>query len=90
MINTLEKYIKEFIRTGDSSIFSKENILLNVSIKDIGNFIKKASCFDTQTKNHSFAKLAASLAVRSFRSKTGFTSAISKAKSFSLLRMCLK
>lgn len=41
MINTLEKYIKEFIRTGDSSIFSKENILLNVSIKDIGNFIKK-------------------------------------------------
>ena len=41
MINTLEKYIKEFSRTGDSSIFSKENILLNVSIKDIGNFIKK-------------------------------------------------
>ena len=41
MINTLEKYIKEFIRTGDSSIFSKEKILLNVSIKDIGNFIKK-------------------------------------------------
>lgn len=39
-MNTLEKYIKEFIRNGDTKLLSKENILLNVPIKDIENFVK--------------------------------------------------